>query len=142
MRTIMRILGIDYGDARVGVAVSDPLGMAATGVRTIKNTGKKKLLAELSELLKEYSPETVVIGMPKNMDGTEGFRAEATRKFADALKEIYSGNIEFTDERLTTAEASRYLNFTNTRGKKRKAVIDTVSACLIVESYLSKNVGK
>lgn len=142
MRTIMRILGIDYGDARVGVAVSDPLGMAATGVRTIKNTGKKKLLAELSELLKEYSPETVVIGMPKNMDGTEGFRAEATRKFADTLKEIYSGNIEFTDERLTTAEASRYLNFTNTRGKKRKAVIDTVSACLIVESYLSKNVGK
>lgn len=138
----MRILGIDYGDARVGVAVSDPLGMAATGVRTIKNTGKKKLLAELSELLKEYSPETVVIGMPKNMDGTEGFRAEATRKFADTLKEIYSGNIEFTDERLTTAEASRYLNFTNTRGKKRKAVIDTVSACLIVESYLSKNVGK
>ena len=76
------------------------------------------------------------------MDGTEGFRAEATRKFADALKEIYSGNIEFTDERLTTAEASRYLNFTNTRGRKRKAVIDTVSACLIVESYLSKNVGK
>lgn len=142
MRTIMRILGIDYGDARVGVAVSDPLGMAATGVRTIKNTGKKKLLAELSEVLKEYSPETVVIGMPKNMDGTEGFRAEATRKFADTLKEIYSGNIEFTDERLTTAEASRYLNFTNTRGRKRKAVIDTVSACLIVESYLSKNVGK
>ncbi len=138
----MRILGIDYGDARVGVAVSDPLGMAATGVRTIKNTGKKKLLAELSEVLKEYSPETVVIGMPKNMDGTEGFRAEATRKFADTLKEIYSGNIEFTDERLTTAEASRYLNFTNTRGRKRKAVIDTVSACLIVESYLSKNVGK
>lgn len=135
----MRILGIDYGDARVGVAVSDPLGMAATGVRTIKNTGKKKLLEELSEIIREYAPETVVIGMPKNMDGTEGFRADATRKFADALRKVYKGNIEFTDERLTTVEASRYLNFTNTRGQKRKGVIDTVSACLIVESYLSKH---
>ncbi len=138
----MRILGIDYGDARVGVAVSDLLGMTASGVRTIKNSGKKKLLDELSEIIDEYKPETVVIGMPKNMDGTEGFRADATRKFADELRSIYNGNIEFTDERLTTKEATRYLNFTNTRGQKRKSVIDTVSACLILESYLSKNSGK
>lgn len=138
----MRILGIDYGDARVGVAVSDLLGMTASGVRTIKNNGKKKLLDELSEIIDEYKPETVVIGMPKNMDGTEGFRADATRRFADELRSIYNGNIEFTDERLTTMEATRYLNFTNTRGQKRKSVIDTVSACLILESYLSKTNGK
>ena len=133
-----RILGIDYGDARVGVAVSDLLGMGATGVRTIKNAGKKKLLEELRAVIDEYRPKTVVIGMPKNMDGTEGFRADATRKFADELSKIYDGKIAFTDERLTTVEASRYLNVTNTRGKKRKEVIDTVSACLIVESYLAK----
>ncbi len=134
----MRILGIDYGDARVGVAVSDLLGITAQGVGTIKNTGSKRLLAELDRIIKEYSPETIVIGLPKNMDGTEGFRVDATKKFAGKLSEIYSGRIEFVDERLTTVGAARFLNTTNTRGKKRKEVIDTVSACLILESYLSK----
>lgn len=134
----MRILGIDYGDARVGVAVSDPLGLTAQGVGTVKNTGKKKLMEELQKIIYEYNPETIVIGMPKNMDGTEGFRADATRHFAQNLAEIYKGKIDFTDERLTTMGASRYLNTTDTRGKKRKAVIDTVSACLILESYMRK----
>lgn len=133
----MRILGIDYGDARVGVAVSDALGMTAQGVGTIKNTGAKKLLEELSKVIDEYSPEKIVIGLPKNMDGTEGFRAEATYKFADKLKEIYGGEIIFKDERLTTVGATRFLNETNTRGKKRKGVLDTVSACLILEGYLN-----
>lgn len=133
----MRVLGIDYGDARVGVAVSDALGMTAQGVGTIKNTGAKKLLEELSKIIDEYSPEKIVIGLPKNMDGTEGFRAEATYKFADKLKEIYGGEIIFKDERLTTVGATRFLNETNTRGKKRKGVLDTVSACLILEGYLN-----
>ena len=133
----MRILGIDYGDARVGVAVSDPLGLTAQGVGTIKNTGKKFLMSELEKILAQYNPERVVIGMPKNMDGTQGFRAEATYKFAEDLKEIYKGNIDFFDERLTTVGASVFLNETNTRGKKRKKVIDTVSACLILEGYMT-----
>lgn len=133
----MRIFGIDYGDARVGVAVSDALGFTAQGIGTIKNTGKKKLIDELFKLIEQYKPEKIVIGMPKNMDGTEGFRAEATYKFADALKEIYSGEIIFRDERLTTVGAARFLNETNTRGNKRKGVIDTVSACLILEGYLN-----
>ena len=137
--TVMRILGIDYGDARVGVAVSDLLGFTAQGVGTIKNTGAKKLMAELEKIIAEYNPETIVIGMPKNMDGSEGFRADATRKFADKLKDIYSGEITFTDERLTTVGASQFLNATNTRGQKRKSVIDTVSACLILETYLAKH---
>ena len=132
----MRILGIDYGDARVGVAVTDLLGITAQGVRTIKNTGRKRLLTELAEIIDEYSPEKIVIGLPKNMDGTSGFRADATYKFADALKEIYSGEIVFYDERLSTMGATRFLNETNTRGEKRKKVLDTVSACIILEGYM------
>ena len=74
----MRILGIDYGDARVGVAVSDLLGITAQGVGTVKNTGGKKLFEELKNIIDQYKPEEIVIGLPKNMDGTEGFRVEET----------------------------------------------------------------
>lgn len=133
----MRILGIDYGDARVGVAVSDPLGMMANGVRTIKNTGKRKLIGELMAVIDEYKPERVVIGLPKNMDGSEGFRAEATYKFADEFKKTYSGEVVFWDERLSSVGAKRFLNETDTRGKKRTAVLDTVAACIILEGYLN-----
>ena len=133
----MRILGIDYGDARVGVAVSDLLGITAQGVGTIKNKGRKFLMSEIEKILNQYMPEKIVIGLPKNMDGSEGFRADATYRFADDLKTIYSGEIVFADERLTTVEASVFLNATNTRGRKRKNVIDTVSACLILEGYMS-----
>ena len=132
----MRILGIDYGDARVGVAVSDILGFMAQGVRTIKNRGINNLLNELKEILDEYKPEKIVIGLPKNMDGSEGFRVEATHEFADALKKIYAGEIIFWDERLSSLGAKRYLNETNTRGKKRKNIIDTLSASIILENYL------
>ena len=134
----MRIMGIDFGDARVGVAVTDPLGITTQGVGTVKNGGVKKLMAELDAIIKEYTPEEIVIGLPKNMDGTEGFRADATYKFAKRLGEIYDGKIEFVDERLTTVGATQFLNATNTRGGKRKDVIDTVSACLILETYMKR----
>ena len=111
----MRILGIDYGDARVGIAVSDLLGFMAQGVRTIKNRGTEKLLTELKEILDEYKPEKIVIGLPKNMDGSEGFRVDATHEFADVLKTIYDGEIVFWDERLSSVGAARFLNETNTR---------------------------
>ena len=133
----MRVLGIDFGDARIGVAVSDALGWTAQGVGTVKNRRWEKLRDEFSEILKKYNPEKVVIGLPKNMDGSLGFRAEATYLFADNFKEIFSGEIIFWDERLTTVGATRFLNETNTRGKERKNVIDTVSACLILEGYLA-----
>lgn len=133
----MRILGIDYGDARVGVAVSDELGFMAQGVGTVKNRGMKNLIADLSKIIDEYKPEKIVVGLPKNMDGTIGFRGEATYKFTDALKSVYDGEIIYWDERLTTVGASRFLNETNTRGKKRKNVVDTVAACLILEGYLN-----
>ncbi len=137
MEINMRILGIDYGDARVGVAVSDELGFMAQGVGTVKNNGMKNLIAELCKIIDEYKPEKIVVGLPKNMDGTVGFRGEATYKFTDALKKVYQGEIIYWDERLTTVGATRYLNATDTRGKKRKNVVDTVAACLILEGYLN-----
>lgn len=132
----MRILGIDYGDSRVGVAVSDLMGWMAQGVRTVQNKSAKYLLEELAKILDEYKPDKVVIGLPKNMDGSVGFRGEATYKFADKFEEIYSGEIVFWDERLSTVSATRVMNETNTRGKDRKKVLDTVAACFILQSYL------
>ena len=131
-----RILCIDYGDSRVGIAVSDLLGITAQGVCTIQNTGRKHLFEELEKLLKEYKPATVVIGLPKNMNGTEGERVEKTKVFAERFKEIYDGRIELFDERLSTVGAINTLNATNTRGKKRKAVVDTVAAALILQTYM------
>ena len=133
----MRILGIDFGDARVGIAVSDIMGWTAQGVKTIPNRGMNNLISDIAKVLDEYSPEKIVIGMPKNMDGSLGFRADATKEFAEALKTVYGGEIVFWDERLTTVGATRFLNETNTRGKSRKKVLDTVSACLILEGYLN-----
>ncbi len=132
----MRILAIDYGDSRVGLAVSDIMGWTAQGIKTVQNKSIKKLLEEIEPVLKEYKPEKIVIGLPKNMDGTLGFRAEETYKFAKNLKTIYDKEIVYWDERLTTVSATHILNETNTRGKKRKNVIDTVSACMILEDYL------
>lgn len=134
----MRILAIDYGDSRVGLAVSDLMGWTAQGIKTVPNHGDKKLLAEIEPVIKEYNPEKIVIGLPKNMDGTLGFRAEATYEFAKRLETIYNGEIVYWDERLTTVSAAHVLNATNTRGKKRKNVIDTVSACMILEGYLGR----
>jgi len=134
----MRIMAIDYGDSRVGLAVSDLMGWTAQGIKTVPNHSRKKLLEEIKPVINEYNPEKIVVGLPKNMDGTLGFRAEATYEFVEALKTIYNGEIVYWDERLTTVNAARILNETNTRGKKRKNVIDTVSACMILEGYLGK----
>ena len=133
-----RIMAIDYGDARVGVAVSDLLGITAQGVETINNTGHKALFGRLEELIAQYKPSAIVIGLPKNMNGTLGERAEKSVLFEKRLKEIYDGKTELFDERLTTKSAIRTLNETNTRGKKRKAVVDTVAAALILQAYLDR----
>lgn len=133
----MRILGIDYGDSRVGVAVSDPLGITAQGIGTIQNKGIEQLSEELSEIIEKYKPEKIVVGLPKNMDGTEGARVEVTYAFRDELAKIFGGEIILWDERLSTVSASGILNMTNTRGKERKKVLDTVAACIILENYLN-----
>ena len=84
----MRIMGIDYGDSRVGLAVSDLMGWTAQGIGTVPNKGMKKLIEEIEKSIKEYNPEKIVIGLPKNMDGSSGFRVDATHKFAEALKSV------------------------------------------------------
>ncbi len=134
----MRIMGIDYGDARVGVAVSDALGITAQGVATVPNKVYSKMLERLAALVNEYNTPTVVIGLPKNMDGTEGERCDVTKAFASDLKDKCPEiQIIFRDERLSTVQAAGILNVTNTRGKDRKNIIDTVSACIILEDYLN-----
>lgn len=133
----MRIMGIDYGDSRVGVAMSDPLGCMAHGIKTVPNKVYAKMLEAVVNIANEYSVSKIVIGMPKNMDGSLGFRADITKDFAADLKnELSEVEFIFQDERLTTVEASAFLNATNTRGKSRKDVIDTVAAEIILQSYL------
>ncbi len=134
----MRIMGIDYGDARVGVAVSDALGITAQGVATVPNKVYGKMLEKLCALVEEYKATTVVIGLPKNMDGSQGERCDVTKAFANDLKQKCPEiEVVFRDERLSTVQAAGILNVTNTRGKDRKNVIDTVSACIILEDYLN-----
>ncbi len=133
----MRIMGIDYGDSRVGVALSDPLGITAQGLATLPNKVYDKMLKNLVGLVSENKVEKIVLGMPKNLNGTLGIRAEVTEAFLDDLKrELPDMEIVLWDERLTTVQASGILNVTNTRGKDRKNVIDTVAASIILQSYL------
>ena len=133
----MRYMGIDYGDARVGIALSDPLGMLAQRYSTLTNTGGKKLFEQIATIITEKQVGHIVIGMPKNMDGTEGFRAEATYSFAERLKGYTDAEISFWDERLTTVAAHGYLSELDVRGAKRKATVDAVSAELILEGFMS-----
>ena len=134
-----RIMGLDIGDKTIGVAVSDLMGLTAQGVKTVKRVGKKKDIEELKAIIKERQVTKIVSGLPKNMNGTLGDRAEKTYTFAERLKEIYNGEIIFFDERLSTVCAIQTLNTTNTRGKKRKEVIDTVAAALILQAYMDAN---
>lgn len=133
----MRILGIDYGDARVGIAVSDPLMLTAQGVKTLPNKVFDKMLESLDEIYNEYKPEKIVLGFPKNMDGSVGFRGDVTLEFKKTLEEKYpKSEVILYDERLSTVMADRFLSATNTRGSGRKKVIDTVSAAVILQNYL------
>ena len=133
----MRIMGIDYGDSRVGIALSDPLMITAQGHTTLPNKVYSKMIESVAKIAKEHSVDRIVIGMPKNLNGTLGDRAEVTQKFCDDLKALVSDTeIILWDERLTTVQAAGILNVTNTRGKDRKNVIDTVAASIILQSYM------
>lgn len=133
----MRILGIDYGDARVGIAVSDPLLFTAQGIKTLPNRVFEKMLESLDEIYNEYKPEKIVLGFPKNMDGSVGFRGDITLDFKKTLEERYpKSEVILYDERLSTVMADRFLSETNTRGSGRKKIIDTVSAAVILQNYL------
>ncbi len=137
----MRTLGIDYGDARVGIAITDALGITAQGLETIHSNGNDKVvLRKLDEIFSEYEVDTIVVGMPYNMDGTKTFRAEATEKFIHKLKCKYNKmKIETMDERLTTVAAHKTMNFLDINKSKKKGIVDTISAVYILEMYMNKN---
>lgn len=135
----MRLMGIDFGDARIGVALSDALAITAQGLTTIENSGDEKMYLKIAGLISDNDVHKIVLGLPKNMDSTEGFRAKATYEFADRLKDYTDIEIVFWDERLTTVAAHSILNKMDIRGKKRKGLIDTVSAALILENYMQCN---
>lgn len=134
----MVIISVDYGDVRTGVAACDKFQMLASPVTVIKQKDPELLSEEIKKICIEKKAEKIVLGLPKNMDGSEGFRAEACKSFAQILSEKTGLTVDFQDERLTTVSAHNILNATDTRGKKRKAVVDAVSAVLILEDYMRK----
>lgn len=136
----MRVLGIDYGDARVGIAITDPLGITAQGLETISYKGNDKiLLKRLDEIMEQYEIETIVVGMPYNMDGTKTQRADVTEKFLHKLKCKYNKiKIETIDERLTTVAAHKAMNFLDINKHKKRGIVDTISAVYILETYMNK----
>ena len=133
----MKILAVDYGDARTGIAISDRTEFLATPVGTIAERNKNKLAVKISEISREQNAEEIIVGLPINMNGTYGPRAEICREFAETLKKYTDCPVKMWDERSTTVSAHNILNETNVRGKNRKAVVDTVAATIILESYLS-----
>ena len=136
----MRKLGIDYGDARVGIAITDELNITVQGLETIHHNGKDKIiLNRLEDLLKQYEIDTFVVGMPINMNGTKTERVEVTEKFIHKLKCRFPKiKIETIDERLTTVEAHKTMNFLNINRKEKRNIVDTISAVYILETYMKK----
>lgn len=131
-----KILGVDYGDVRTGLAVSDLSGFLASGIGTIRPGGMRNTAEAVAKEAEKQGAVLIVIGLPKNMDGSEGFRAEAVRAFATLLSECTSVPYTFYDERLSTMEAHKMLSLTEVGSKKRKQVIDTLSAQIILQDYL------
>ena len=135
----MRSIGIDFGDARIGISVSDPLGIFASGLETYKRVNLDSDLKHILNLIKEKEANTLVVGLPINMDGTEGVRVEKTKEFCQELKKLCDINIVYIDERLTTVQAEKMLIEQDVRREDRKKVIDKVAATIILQSYLDKN---
>ena len=134
----MRILALDAGEKRIGVAVSDPLGIIAQGVTVIMRKGPETDLNEIEKIVGEYKAESVVVGMPINMDGTKGRSAEKVNEFVETLKGRLSIPVYTYDERLSTKESEKFLISADVSRKKRKSVIDKMAAQLILESYLER----
>lgn len=137
----MRTLGIDYGDSRVGIAITDALGITAQGLETIHHKGNDKIvLRRLDEIMQQYEIDTIVVGKPLNMNGTASERVEVTNKFIHKLKCKYNKlKIDTMDERLTTVEAHRTMNDLNINPRKKRNLVDTISAVYILEMYMNKN---
>ena len=135
----MRVMALDYGDKTIGVALSDALKITAQGKEVIRRSSGKKDLERLQQIVKEDEVETIVVGLPRNMNGTYGPRAEETLKFVEKLKEVFSIPIVTYDERLTTSAAERVLLEGDVSRGKRKQVIDMMAAVIILQGYLERN---
>ena len=133
-----KLLSVDFGDVRTGLAISDPSRLLASGIGYISPGGLEKTAEAVAEAAKQNGAVAVVVGLPVNMDGSRGGRAQRCEKFAILLKELSGLPVATFDERMTTMTASRYLNETNTKGKKRKQVIDTLSAQIILQNCLDR----
>ena len=136
----MRKLGIDYGDSRVGLAITDELGITVQGLETVHHNGNDRIvLKRLEEICNQYEIDTIVIGIPINMDGTKTERVEVTKKFIHKLKCKFNKlKIEGIDERLTTVAAHRTMNYLNINKYDKKNIVDTISAVYILETYMNK----
>ena len=135
----MKIMSIDYGDVRTGIAISDIRGILASPLCVIKESYQPKLVDKIIELINENKIEKIVIGLPRNMDGSYGYRCDDCKSLGQAISEKINIDIEFEDERLTTVMAHNILSDNNVRGAKRKQTVDEVSAVMILQSYLDKN---
>lgn len=137
---MMRVLSIDYGEARTGFAISDGLGITAQGLETLHSNGSDRLiLKKIDEFMGIYEIDTIIVGMPYNMNGTKSERAELTEKFIHKLKCKYNKiKIDYVDERLTTVAAHKTMNFLNINKHKKRNIVDTISAVYILETYLEK----
>lgn len=133
----MRIMSVDFGDSRTGIAVCDKSEMLASPLTVITEYNFERCAEKVAELAKKEKAELIVVGYPKNMNGTTGERAEKCAEFARLAGELSGIPTELWDERRTTVTAHNYLNETNVRGKKRKAVVDAVAATIILETYLA-----
>lgn len=135
----MRKLGIDYGDARVGISITDELNITVQGLETIEYNGNDKtVLKRISEILSDYEIDTIVVGMPLNMDGSSSFRVEKTNKFIHKLKCRFNKiRIENVDERLTTVQAHKTMNELGIKPRNKKKIVDTLSAVYILETYIN-----
>ena len=132
----MIIMSVDYGDVRTGIAVCDKLQILASPVCVITEKDREKLVEKIAELVIERKVERICVGLPQNMDGSYGFRSDACRELGKLLEEKTGLQVDFQNERLTTVSAHNLLNSADVHGKKRKAVIDAVSAVLILEDYM------
>ena len=133
-----KYLGVDYGDKRTGLAECDPTGMIAGGIGTISEGGMNKTAIRVAKEAEARSCKKIVIGFPKNMDGSEGPRADVVKAFAQLLSTHTDIPIDFYDERMTTMVAYRFLGETGTYGKKRRDAVDTLSAEIILQNYIDK----
>ena len=134
----MRIMSLDVGSRTIGVACSDALLMIAQGIETVRRTSLEKDFNRLKEIIAEYEVHEIVVGMPKNMNGTKGERAEKTEEFVEKMKEVIDLPVAFWDERLSTVMAERQLIAADVSRKKRKSVIDKMAAVVILQGYLDR----